>query len=92
MNGKFVAFESETFYKLIDEIVIRVTQKVKPSKEVDKKRWVSSSEAKTLLGIKSDGKLRQLVNSKNVSASQHGRTILYCRQSILRFLEESKIS
>ncbi|MEW7279712.1 helix-turn-helix domain-containing protein [Aquimarina sp. 2201CG1-2-11] len=92
MEGKFIAFETKAFYKLIEEVTSRVTNQMKPKKEPEQKEWVTSKEAKELLGIKSNGKLKQLVSNKYICASQHGRTIVYSRKSILEFLEESKIS
>ncbi len=91
MEGKFIAFETKAFYKLIEEVTKRVANQVNPKKEQKHREWLTSQEAKELLGIKSSGKLKRLLNDKHISASQHGRTIIYCRKSILEFLEESKI-
>ncbi|WP_062053795.1 DNA-binding protein [Aquimarina longa] len=91
MKGKFIAFETEAFYRLIDELTTRVVKKVQPIKEEPKIEWVNGAKAKQLLCIKSTGKLNRLVKEKHITAAQHGRTIVYSRKSIMEFLEKSKI-
>ncbi len=91
MKMKLIAFETKAFYKLIDELTNRVVKNVESPKDESKKEWVNAIEAKELLCIKSTGKLNTLVKNKHITASQHGRTIVYSRQSILDFLESGII-
>ncbi|GGX19271.1 helix-turn-helix domain-containing protein [Aquimarina muelleri] len=91
MKGKFIVFETKAFYKLIEEVVHRVKKEDKTLKNEQTSDWVNATEAKQLLGIKSTGKLRKLLYDNHIVASQHGRTILYSRKSILVFLEKNKI-
>lgn len=91
MKGKFIVFETKAFYKLVEEVVQRVKKTEKPDKDKQTSDWVNAVEAKKLLGIKSNGKLRKLLYDNHIVASQHGRTILYSRKSILAFLEKNKI-
>ncbi len=91
MKGKFIVFETKAFYKLIEEVLQRVKKSDKPEKNQQSSDWVNAIEAKQLLGIKSNGKLRKLLYDNHIVASQHGRTILYSRKSILNFLEQNKI-
>ncbi|WP_024773007.1 helix-turn-helix domain-containing protein [Aquimarina macrocephali] len=91
MKGKFIVFETKAFYKLIEEVLQRVKKSDKPEKNQQSSDWVNAIEAKQLLGIKSNGKLRKLLYDNHIVASQHGRTILYSRKSILNFLEKNKI-
>lgn len=91
MKGKFIVFETKAFYKLIEEVVHRVKKEDKTLKNEQTSDWMSAIEAKQLLGIKSTGKLRKLLYDNHIVASQHGRTILYSRKSILVFLEKNKI-
>lgn len=91
MKGKFIVLETKAFYKLVEEVVQRVKRTEKPIKDVQASDWVPAIEAKQLLGIKSTGKLRKLLYDNDINASQHGRTILYSRKSILVFLEKNKI-
>ncbi len=92
MKGKFLVIHEKEFNRLVEEVINRVTKRVKPStntKNAD--QWIDGKEAKQLLGIKSNGKLNNLSKDKHITLSQHGRTKMYCRQSILDFLERSKI-
>ncbi|TSE04051.1 helix-turn-helix domain-containing protein [Aquimarina algiphila] len=91
MKGKFIVFETKAFYKLVEEVIQRVKKTEKPIKNQQTSDWVNAIEAKQLLGIKSTGKLRKLLYENHIVASQHGRTILYSRKSILAFLEQHKI-
>lgn len=91
MKGKFIVFETKAFYKLIEEVLQRVKKSDKPEKNQQSSDWINAIEAKQLLGIKSNGKLRKLLYDNHIVASQHGRTILYSRKSILIFLEKNKI-
>lgn len=91
MKGKFIVFETKAFYKLVEEVIQRVKKTEKPVKDPKASDWVNAIEAKQLLGIKSTGKLRKLLYENHITASQHGRTILYSRKSILAFLEKNKI-
>lgn len=91
MKGKFIVFETKAFYKLIEEIVHKLQKEGGTQKKGQSSDWISAIEAKELLGIKSNGKLRKLLYDNHIVASQHGRTILYSRKSILVFLEKNKI-
>lgn len=91
MKGKFIVLEKKAFYKLVEEVVQRVKKTEKPIKDQQASDWVNAIEAKQLLGIKSTGKLRKLLYDNHITASQHGRTILYSKKSILAFLEKNKI-
>jgi hypothetical protein len=85
-----IVIEKETFYKLIDELTIRVIKN--SEKYFNDKEWLSESEAKTLLGIKSKGKLQQLRDELKIEFSRFGKIIRYSKSSILRFLEMNRIS
>lgn len=91
MDGKFIVMETQAFYKLLDEVTKRVTKLIQPKSQREKD-WIDCNEAKELLCIKSTGKLNKLVREKQIKASQHGRTIVYSRKSILEFLERGIIS
>ncbi|MFC5047695.1 helix-turn-helix domain-containing protein [Aquimarina hainanensis] len=93
MKGKFIVFDTKTFYKLVDEVVARIQTKA-PHPEIEtgpKSDWISASEAKELLGIKSNGKLLYLRKERHISVSKHGRTVLYSKKSILAFLDKSQV-
>ena len=85
-----IVIEKESFYKLIDELTIRVIKN--SEKYFNDKEWLSELEAKTLLGIKSKGKLQQLRDELKIEFSRFGKIIRYSKSSILRFLEMNRIS
>lgn len=85
-----IVIEKESFYKLIDELTIRVIKN--SEKDFNDKEWLSELEAKTLLGIKSKGKLQQLRDELKIEFSRFGKIIRYSKSSILRFLEMNRIS
>ena len=86
---EIIVFEKESFYKLIDELTIRIIRN--SEKHVNKEEWVDEMEAKSLLGIKSKSKLQQLRDDIKIEFSQFGKIIRYSRSSILRFLEQNRI-
>ncbi len=86
---EIIVFEKESFYKLIDELTIRIIRK--SEKHFNKEEWVDESEAKSLLGIKSKSKLQQLRDDIKIEFSQFGKIIRYSRSSILRFLEQNRV-
>ncbi len=85
-----IVIEKESFYKLIDELTIRVIKN--SEKYFNDKEWLSELEAKKLLGIKSKGKLQQLRDELKIEFSRFGKIIRYSKSSILRFLEMNRIS
>lgn len=87
---EIIVFEKESFYKLIDELTIRVLQNAERFHR--KEEWIGEQEAKGLLGIKSRAKLQQLRDDIKIEFSQFGKIIRYSRSSILRFLEQNRIS
>ena len=91
MEGRFIAFETKAFYKLLEELFNMVSSNQALQNKAGSKEWLNSEEAKALLGIKSNGKLKSLVERRSIDASQHGRTIMYCKASILKFLENHKL-
>ena len=85
-NGlKVICLESKAFYALIDEVVDHVKRQNKPAPE----RWVSDTEAMSLLGISSKTTLQKYRDEGSIRFTQPSRkVILYDRQSILEFLEK----
>ena len=86
---EIIVFEKESFYKLIDELTIRIIRN--SEKHFNKEEWVDEMEAKSLLGIKSKSKLQQLRDDIKIEFSQFGKIIRYSRSSILKFLEQNRI-
>ena len=86
---KVIMFEEEAYYKMVEEIKKAVKEATKQSNET--KEWLSTEEAKNLLGFRSKSKLQQLRDNGDIIFSQHGRTIKYNHKSILAFLDRNTI-
>ena len=85
-----IVFETEAFYKMIDELTVRIIQN--SEKYFKREEWIGEAEARAHLGIKSKSKLQQLRDNIKVEFSQYGKIIRYSRSSILKFLEENRLS
>ena len=83
---KIIIFEEETYYKMLEEL----KQVVKEATSSDKE-WLSTEEAKELLGIKSKTRLQQLRDNLDIEFSKYGKIIRYSRSSILKFLERHRV-
>lgn len=81
-------FEEESFYKMMDELTIRIIRQVE--QHYTKEEWIEENEAKQLLGIKSKSKLQQLRDVLKIEFSQFGKIIRYSRSSIMDFLESNR--
>ncbi len=86
---KVIVFEEQAYYKLVDEIKKAVKDAASEMKT--EKEWLSTEEAKSLLGFRSKSKMQQLRDNGDIVFSQHGRTIKYSRKSILEFLDNNTI-
>lgn len=89
---KVIVFEERAYYKMLDEmkkVVKEATHEYKA--EAQQKEWLSTEEAKNLLGFKSKSKLQKLRDNGDIIFSQHGRIIRYSRKSILAFLDNNII-
>jgi hypothetical protein len=85
-----IMFEKESFYKLIDELTQRNIRAIE--KRYSLSEWVNEMEAKDLLGIKSKNKLRGLMDDMLIEFSRFGKTIRYSRSSIMKFLENHRVT
>ena len=85
-----IIFERESFYKMIDELTIRIIKN--SQNHFKQEEWIGELEAKSLLGIKSKTKLQQMRDQLKIEFSQFGKIIRYSRSSILRFLEQNRMS
>ena len=86
---KVIVFEEEAYYQLLEEMKAAIRE---AAKELTKEKiWLSTEEAKALLGFRSKTKMQQLRDNGEIVFSQHGRSIKYCRKSCLEFLEKNKV-
>lgn len=78
-----VCLESHALDKLIDSVVERLMEQRK-----EKPKWLSGSEAMSLLKVSSKTTLQKLKNEGHIKYSQPMKKhVLYDRQSILDYLE-----
>ena len=93
-----IVFESKAFYKLMEEVMEMVYKTVREAKDdaikakAVSKDYVGTMDAVKLLGLKSKKRLYQLRDEKLIDWYQHGRKALYCKQSILRYIESQKVN
>ncbi len=92
--------EAEAFIeRIIEKTASRIAMKVdnrleEMSQNNTSKRetkWVSTTEAKKILGIKSKGKMQQIRDESPMNGiiiSQHGRTFRYERASLYKYLKK----
>ncbi|PHR20656.1 MAG: hypothetical protein COA38_19290 [Fluviicola sp.] len=85
---EIIVFEKESFYKLIDELTVRIARNIE--RRYTEQEWINEIEAKSILGIKSRSKLRELRDELMIEFSQFGKIIRYSRSSILQFLEDNR--
>ncbi len=76
-----IGFDPKSFYKLIDELTVRIIKNVE--RNYKEKVWIDEKQAKTLLGISERSTLQKLRDSFKIEFSKFGRIIRYHRPSIL---------
>ena len=78
-----IVIEEEAFYKLIEEVVVRIKEKSTPSED----KWISGLEAMQKLRIKSKSTLQKLRDEGRIRFSQPDKKIiLYDTNSIDEYL------
>lgn len=83
-NQNVICLESLAFYKLVEEVVERITQQQMQKEE----KWVDDDEAMRLLHITSRTTLQKYRDDGSIRFTQPSRkVILYDRNSIFEFLE-----
>lgn len=81
-----IIIEKEAFYKLLDEVIMKVKEDLKIEKE-----WITEKELMSILNIKSKSTIQKLRNQGEIEYSQPVRKlILYSSKSVMRFIEKYK--
>ena len=81
-----ICLQDDAFYALIDELVLRVKEMLKATKE---DKWISTDEAMTKLRIKSKTTLQKLRDEGMIRFSQPvPKLILYDTDSIDEYLSK----
>lgn len=79
-----ICLQEEAFYKLVDKVIAYTEEN-----RGDKRKWIDSSEAMSLLNITSKSTLQKFRDEGRIRFSQpEKRIILYDRDSINEFLEK----
>ena len=90
-----IIFEKDTYYQMHRELIGMVKQAIKEAREEalanadPANDWLSTEEAKKLLGIKSKTKLQELRDIEAIRFTKHGRIIRYSKKSILEYLDRN---
>jgi hypothetical protein len=87
-------FFEELVNRVADSVVVKFEKRLKElggSSEKSNEHWVSTSEAKQLLGIKSNKKMQSLRDQNLIKFSQHGRIVRYHKPSLYEFLEKNVV-
>ena len=83
---EIICLEEEAFYALIEKVVSQLKEK----HQVNVDKWVSASEAMSILRIKSKTTLQKLRDEGKVRFSQpEKKIILYDSDSLIDFLEKN---
>ena len=81
-----IIIEKEAFYKLLDEVIMKVKENLKIEKE-----WITEKELMSILNIKSKSTIQKLRNQGEIEYSQPVRKlILYSSKSVKKFIEKYK--
>ena len=84
---KVIVFEDHAYYKMLEEFSGMVKEAANGLKEDE--QWLSTDEAKKLLGIKSKSKMQQLRDAGEIEFSQNGRIIKYYKPSLTAYLKRN---
>ena len=90
-----IVFESEAYKNLQRELMQQMYGIIKDAKEEALRNadpaqdWISTEEAKTLLGVKSKTKMQELRDMGEIIFSQSGRIVKYSKSSILEYLNRN---
>ncbi|WP_010182708.1 helix-turn-helix domain-containing protein [Aquimarina agarilytica] len=90
-----IVFESEAYKALQRELMQQMHSIIKNAKEEALRNadpaqdWISTDEAKKLLGVKSKTKMQELRDMGELIFSQSGRIIKYSKTSILNYLNRN---
>jgi hypothetical protein len=90
-----IIFEKDTYYQMHKDMMRLVKEAIKEAKEEALAQadpandWLSTEEAKKLLGVKSKTKMQELRDEDAIRFTKHGRIIRYSKRSILEYLNRN---
>lgn len=80
--------DDEAYQKLMYDIKSLIKDVIKEIKTEKDNEWVSTDEAKRILGVKSKSKMQDLRDKNLIKYSKHGKIIQYYKPSLSSFLEK----
>jgi hypothetical protein len=87
---EIIVFEKETYWRMQQELMSMFQKALRDASRKPEEDWISTEEAKTLLGVKSKSKMQELRDLDAIKFSKHGKkSIRYSRSSILKYLEKN---
>ncbi len=92
---EIIVFEKEAYQQMHKDLINLVKQAIREAKEEalanadPANDWLSTEEAKKLLGIRSKTKLQELRDIEAIRFTKHGRIIRYSKKSILEYLDRN---
>ncbi len=92
---EIIVFEKEAYQQMHKDLISMVKQAIREAKEEalanadPANDWLSTEEAKKLLGIRSKTKLQELRDIEAIRFTKHGRIIRYSKKSILEYLDRN---
>jgi hypothetical protein len=86
---EIIIFEKETYWKMQAELM-RMFQEVIKTSQKQPEDWISTEEAKAILGVKSKSKMQELRDTNAIKYSKHGKKLIqYSRASIHEYLKKN---
>lgn len=86
---EIIVFEKEAYWKMQSELFKMFQNALQEAKKPEGD-WISTEQAKELLGVKSKSKMQDLRDTGAIQFSKHGRrTIVYSKKSVLEFLKRN---
>jgi hypothetical protein len=87
---EIIVFEKETYWRMQQELMGMFQRALKEATKKSEDDWISTEEAKVLLGVKSKSKMQELRDLDAIKFSKYGKKLIkYSKSSILKYLEKN---
>jgi hypothetical protein len=87
---EIIIFEKSSYWRMQRELMSMFQDALKDANKKSEDDWISTEEAKALLGVKSKSKMQELRDEDKIKFSKHGKKLIkYSRSSILKYLERN---
>lgn len=86
---EIIVFEKDTYWKMQEQLMKMFHDSLKAANK-PQEDWISTEEAKQLLGVKSKSKMQQLRDTNAIKFSKYGKKLIkYSKASILDYLKKN---